>query len=381
MIEWIRQSFGARVERRVVARGTKRVRYVRPIRPEAASGLVATVYEQLRRDFQLFAPMTLSSPVPPLLAARWMMLRETLLAGAVPRVQKELVAAAVSKANECPYCVAAHELMLRGGREVQAAEAIAAGAIDAIADPKLRALATWGLKTRSPDDPALRDPPFERKDGPEFVGTAVAFHTINRIVDVFLEKSPFSMPSGLQWTAHLLLSPVAATFARRLVSLSPHAGDSIVLLPDAALPRDLAWAEQNPVVSAAFARAASVIDSVGASVLPEDVRAAVVDSVARWRGEPMGLSRTWVEEPIKRLHATKRPAARLALLAALASFQVDAEVVASFRESSPGDDALVGTVTWAAFTAARRVGEWLSVPRAPLRDRSDRAIAGPTRPS
>ena len=374
MIERMRRRFGDRVERQVVARGAERVRYVRPVRPEEATGLVAAVYEQLARDFQLLAPITLSSPVPRLLAATWMILRETLVAGAVPRMHKELVAAAVSKANACPYCVAAHVLMLRGGKEERAARALASGDVDAIEDPALHALAMWGLKTRSAGAPALANPPFDPQAAPELVGTAVAFHAINRVVDVFLEDSPFSMPPGLQWTAHLLMKPVASTFARRLVALTPPAGDSLPLLPDAALPQDLRWAEPNAVVAAAFARAASVIDSLGASVLPEEVRALVIDRVGRWHGESMGLSRTWVEEAIKPLAEATRPAARLALLTALASFQVDVDVVESFRERSPSDEALLATVAWAAFTAARRVGAWLSVPRAAARPEPDRGL-------
>jgi hypothetical protein len=71
MLERIKRRFGDRVEGRVVAMGFDSVRYVRPVRPEVATGIVATVYEQLTRDFQLVAPLTLTSPLPPLLAAGW----------------------------------------------------------------------------------------------------------------------------------------------------------------------------------------------------------------------------------------------------------------------------------------------------------------------
>jgi AhpD family alkylhydroperoxidase len=377
MIQRMRQRFGARVERRVVTQGARRVKYVRPVPPEDASGLVAAVYEQLARDFQLLAPITLSSPVPRLLAARWMLLRETLLAGAVPRIHKEVVAAAVSRANACPYCLAAHTLMLRGAEQDSVARALMDGDVDAIRDPELRALAAWGLKTRSPGAPTLAAPPFDRSAAPELVGTAVVFHTINRIVDVFLDESPFSMPPGLEWSARLLLRPVAATFARRVVTLTPRPGESLQLLPAAELPDDLRWAESNSVVAAAFARAASAIDAVGAATLPAVVRALVNDQLATWRGEPMGISRAWVEEPIGALATALRPAARLALLTALASFQVDATVVAAFSEQLPGDEALLGTVTWAAFTAARRVGVWLGAPAAARRDGRDEFVEHP----
>src|SRR5437879_1282434 len=37
------------------------------------------------------------------------------------------------------------------------------------------------------------------KSAPEIIGTALAFHYVNRTVDVFLEKSPMELPSTLAW--------------------------------------------------------------------------------------------------------------------------------------------------------------------------------------
>ena len=362
MFEGMRRRFGNRLERRIVPRGFDRVRYIAPVRPEAATALVAAVYEQLSRDFQLLAPLTLASPLPTLLAARWTILRETVIAGAAPRLEKELVAEAVSKANACPYCVAAHALMVRGGGLDGVGQALARGDAEAIANPRLRSIATWALNTRSPDRPAVLSPPFDERSASEFVGTAVAFHTTNRLVDVFLEASPFASPAGLKWAAALLTKPAASTFARRLVELAPSPGESLSLLPAAPFPPDMAWAASNAVVAGAFARAASVLDSLGGSLVPEAARATVLEHVDRWRGEAMGPSRAWVEDALLPVAEPARAAARLSLLVTLASFQVDGDVVKSFREQSPSDEALLGMVAWAAFTAARRVGTWLGGP-------------------
>jgi hypothetical protein len=167
------------------------------------------------------------------------------------------------------------------------------------------------------------------------------------------------MPIGLKWAAELLTRPVAATFAHRMVELTPRPAESLILLPAAPLPPDLQWAEPNPVVAGAVARAAAVAEQLGATFVPDDARAVVLGHVSRWRGEAMGPSRAWVEEAIAPLAPRARPAARLGLLAALASFQVDEGVVRAFREQSASDEALLGTVAWAAFTTARRVGTWL----------------------
>jgi hypothetical protein len=64
-------------------------KYVHAVPPAEATGLVAEVYEQLARDFQIVSPIIVHSPAPRLLAAVWCVLRETLVAGRVSRAHKE----------------------------------------------------------------------------------------------------------------------------------------------------------------------------------------------------------------------------------------------------------------------------------------------------
>ncbi|WP_205315123.1 carboxymuconolactone decarboxylase family protein [Nonomuraea lactucae] len=104
-------------------------RYVTPAEPEEATGRTAQVYDQIAGDFgmrRMAVFMTLS-PVPGLLAATWATLRESLLAARAPRTGKEVVALAVSMANRCPFCVAAHTTLPHAGGEHRLAETIAAG--------------------------------------------------------------------------------------------------------------------------------------------------------------------------------------------------------------------------------------------------------------
>ena len=345
-----------RVEEQIVRTGVQQVHYVRPVAYENANGLVAAVYEQMRRDFQLLAPITVHSPIPELLAAVWCITRETLIAGRVPRLQKEVIAAAVSQGNQCTYCVDAHVLMLQGGNEAKVARAIAATNLDSIEDHTLRRLAEWGLSTRSAKEAAEQSGPFDQESAAEIIGTALAFHYINRVVDVFLEKSPMELPWPLAWAKRPLGKLAAATFAKRLVGVAAHPGDSLPLLSDAQLPADLAWAQANPFVAGAYARSAVVIESVGRKFIPGPVRALVLDRVARWNGETMGPSRAWVEAEIAALDERAKPAARLALVVALAPFQLDQGLVSAFRVGFPSADELLATVSWAAFTAARRIG-------------------------
>ena len=80
-----------------------------------------------------------------------------------------------------------------------------------------------------------------------------------------------------------------------------------------------------------------------------------------WTGEDPGLGRGWVEQAVRDLDEGNRSAGRLALLTALAPYQVDGTVVRAFRERSPGDPQLLAALAWSSLAAARRVGSWLDV--------------------
>src|ERR1700735_4058374 len=134
----------ARLIRGAGRKAIAQVRYVSPVPPGQAQGLVATVYAQVERDFGMLAPpVALHSPAPWPLAASWMMLRETLLTGLADRAAREAVAAAVSLGNSCPYCVQVHTSVLHGLIQGRDATAIEAGQLTAVGDPHIQQLAAW----------------------------------------------------------------------------------------------------------------------------------------------------------------------------------------------------------------------------------------------
>lgn len=107
-----------------------------------------------------------------------------------------------------------------------------------------------------------------------------------------------------------------------------------------------------------MAGAAALLDA-GSLLLGPPARSLVERRIQQWRGENQGLSRVWVEHAVDELPVGDRAVARLALLTALASYQVDDDVVTSARRALPGDAEIVQVASWAAFTAARRIGSWL----------------------
>ncbi|MFK0246537.1 carboxymuconolactone decarboxylase family protein [Amycolatopsis azurea] len=299
--------------RLALRRVLREVRHVRPVPFGRATGLVRDVYRQLERDFGMLAPpVALHSPSPPVLAAAWVMLRESLVAaGETSRADREVVASLVSQRNSCPYCVEVHGMALDSLGRSPEASAIAAG--QAVTDPLDGDLS-----------PAART---------ELTAVAFAFHYLNRVVNVFLGTSP--LPSSVPDSAREKAKAVLGRLLRPGSGAMP--GESLDLLP--AGSQDFSWAAGNPFVEDAFSRASAVFGSLAVS---SAVRDAVVRELSTWDGSPPGPSRSWAA-------GAGDPAVRLALVVAKAPYQVDDALVAA---AGLDDRELVELVAWASFTAA-----------------------------
>jgi AhpD family alkylhydroperoxidase len=330
-----------------VRKSLRDTRHVQVVPRRRARGLVAEVYRQVERDFNMLAPpVALHSAAPEAMAAAWAILRETLLApGLADRASKEAVATGVSEANSCPYCVDVHGMTLA---------ALPAGPDGAGRE----AIEEWARTSAT--GTAAGAPPFPPEQAPELVGVAVAFQYYNRVVNVFLRDSPF--PSHVPESAKPQARRVLGGVLRPRVDAGPRPGASLDLLPAAPQPDDLGWARPNAVVAEAFARAYAVAEAAGARSVPPAVRTLLRDRLSTWDGQAPGLSRAWLEEAVAGLDEADRPAGRLVLAIALASYQVDEGLVDAFRHTAPGDDTLIELAAWASMSAARRVSTWVAGP-------------------
>ncbi|MFD1152535.1 carboxymuconolactone decarboxylase family protein, partial [Saccharothrix hoggarensis] len=161
---------------------------------------------------------------------------------------------------------------------------------------------------------------------------ATAFHYLNRVVNVFLDPQPLPPPArGL-------------TAARAVLGRVLRPGPDVT--PGASLP--LLDATGDDVLDAV----GRTIDAAAADVVPDRVRGLVARQVAEWDGTSPALGPAWLDGPLAELSEVDRPAGRLALLTAKASYRVTDEDVADVRALGADDRALVTVVSWAAWTAA-----------------------------
>jgi AhpD family alkylhydroperoxidase len=346
----------ARATRRV---GMAHIRYVQPVSVPLAPPPVARVYGEMERDFGMVAPpLALHAPSPGALAAVWLMLRETLLVpGLVSREAKEVVAAAVSLANRCPYCVEVHGTTLAGLRPGQDAAAVMADRIDDVTSPELRALARWARGSGAADATTRVPAPFSGQPAPELLGVAVTFHYINRMVNIFLRES--ALPP-VPRTASGPLLRIAARILGRQARAVPAPRSSVVVAAGSPLPADLAWTSGHSRIAAAFAQACGAIDAGGTRAVPERVRRLVtarLDEPAALP-DPPDIPR-WLDAAVAGLAGPEQRAARLALLTAVASYRVTPRLAAEYQQTH-GDESLIELTAWASLAAARRVGAELS---------------------
>jgi AhpD family alkylhydroperoxidase len=347
------------------------VRHVTPVRPTAASGLVARVYAQMTRDFGMLAPpVLLHSPAPGPLAASWLLVRESLVAtGAVSRAVKERLAAEVSAENACPYCVGVHGVVSRGlGGPVPARTAAAASPSSAPSAPSAlwapyAPYAPYAPSAASPLSvpvaPVAPSPPARPAAGEaaELAAVTFTFDYLNRMVNVFLAEEPLppEVPPRARRPALWLLGTIMTMLARR--TAVPGAG--LDVLPAGAegdlTDGERAWTGGAPHFAAALAAAVALVEGAGRRSVPPAVRDLVTARLAAWDGRPPGPSRSWAAEAVAGLPPGDRPGGRLALLVAMASYQVDDAVVADFRAVTPGDRELVELASWASLAAARRI--------------------------
>jgi AhpD family alkylhydroperoxidase len=315
--------------------------------PAAANGLTAAVYRQLRDEFLGPVPtFRVLSGVPEVLAATWALMREALLAGDASRVDREIVASAVSRANRCRFCVDAHVMLLHALSEHELAEVIARGGTPS--RPRQAQLADWAEASRSPEAAGWTSP-----YGPEITGTLLAFHFINRIVSALLD--PDLLPGGLQ------RSPVVRSIGGRLCAKTarepkqPGRGLPLLGAGPAAPP---AWAGDSPV-GIAYASLKNAATQGGD--LLGDVARQTVTATVRWEdGRHPARPAEWATELVRDLPGTDRVGTRIALLAAFAPAAISPGDVAIWRLSHPADADLVRLIAYGAITATDHVARALT---------------------
>ncbi|MFI5806942.1 carboxymuconolactone decarboxylase family protein [Streptomyces sp. NPDC051561] len=321
-------------------------RFTSPEPPESATGTTAAVYQQVLTDFGVPHPPTFAvlSASPELLSGFWALMREALLSGAAPRTDKELVAAGTSLTNGCHFCVNAHLFLLHAGGEPTLADHIGEGR--PLQNPGHAQLLSWGRDIGT-------EQPFPAAHAQEYIGTALAFHFMNRIADTLLARPPLdSADRRARLLETALGQRITATVRRQLTP-----GESLLLLrTEGDAP---SWATPGSAVAIAYAGLREAA-TMGAGLLSDDDVRYVRKTVDAWDG----LGHLSPDDPRLPLRED-RPGARIALLAALAPHHLTEEDVQMWKVPPYTDHCLLHLVAYGAMAATERQAARLPAPAKP----------------
>ncbi|RMG33997.1 MAG: hypothetical protein D6732_11055 [Methanobacteriota archaeon] len=351
------------IESKMLEHNARAVKYVKVRAFKEVHGALKAINEQINRDFGLSGPLALSIPSHRVHAVRWAMAREAFVVEThVKRVSKEIVAAAIAQINQCPYCEEVHGTSISSSGDRQTAKAIARGNWQWLGDEKTKAILEWSLNTRNPTAEIIRNPPFSFQEAPEIIGTALVFHSTNRLVSIFLEDSPLPRFLAKSWAKKLALFIASKTLFRSMVTKKASAGDALKFIEKYPAPKNLSWAQSIPPYVQALAAQEVLLTKIEAQVIPDRTAQLFKDFVNRWQGEDMPLGRAWLSELLSGLDEIETPAATLIFLAALAPYAITENDISNFRKINPTDKALIEVCFWAVETVTKRISEWLTKP-------------------
>gem|GEM_PF-259496 len=320
-----------------------------------ASGLAARVYRQLDLEFMTVPPITLHHLNPQLMAGVWSACRESLVAGP-DRAMKEMIAVAVSQSNQCPYCVQAHTSMLLGADDRAALDAVTSSTST---NDALENLATWASATGRKASLHSGPQPFTKRQAPAFMATAVLFHYINRMVNIFLDETMMPVVGNVPVVGEQAFRIFSSVTSGRIVRIDVRQGVFLTESPAMRLPEAFAWATDDPSVAGGLLRFADAILSAAGESVDAEVQELVKKQVTAWEGESPGIGKGWLDDAVQALPERQRSQARLSLLAAMASWAVDAGEMESCRRAGRDDRTLLETAAWGAYLAAERIAGWM----------------------
>jgi AhpD family alkylhydroperoxidase len=321
-------------------------RFTSAVPPRQATGLVAEVYGQMKRDFLLAdGPLMCLSPVPDLLAATWSLVREAEIAGPAPRMHTEALAAAISRHNRCTFCTDAHTALVHATGAHDLAEAVWHGLEPADSDVAM--VIRWGLDLSMDGPVTLQAPGGQPEWTPAYAGTLLVTHVLNRIVSVLLNES---MLPGRMQGSHIVrraAGRVMSRFVRRQVT----PGDSLTLLPPDERPIP-AWAGTSAAGPAWHAvQRAGTMDWPGLDTSSLAVLACALD---QWDGTLLTRDSARYQPLIEEVPGRDRLALRVALLAAIGPHVLEERELVAIRQIH-GEAGLIRLVAGGAILATNRI--------------------------
>lgn len=336
-------------------------KYLYDLNFKNATGLSKSVFDQMKQDFTMAEPFTISYPSEQQLVYRWMLNREAYLVNTnVERVLKDAVAYGVSIANQCPFCAEGHEMMIAASGHRQEAKLIQHS--NEQNEGKIFSIANWAKQSYDPTSDLIKSPPFSPQEAPELIGTFYCFNVTNRLANLFLGESPVPIPKN-QKLLRSMMAFVATRFVMKpFVTRKLESGKSLSLASLPAEEHSHLWTQEVPTVSTAFSAVLDHLNKIEKESIPKVIVEKVVRVLENWNGQKWPPRGQWLNEQMEGIDTLDQPLYKLALLVMFASYSVTEEDILAFRELHPEDQSLIDLCYWAANKVSIRMLDWIAKP-------------------
>ena len=351
------------VEKQIMKQNAHAVKYVKIQHLKNASPKIKAINIQVQRDFGLLGPITLSTPSTRVHALRWAMVRDSFIVETeVSRVTKEIVASAVAKLNKCPYCADAHNTSIVSAGDDLTAQSIDDNTWESLENEKTKQIINWSLNTRNPDANIIKNPPFSMEEAPEIIGTALVFHSTNRLASIFLENSP--LPSFVvgKFMKKMVLSVASKTFFKTIVEKKAKLGEAEQFLSDIKIKEIPKWAKHIPSFANALAGKEVILQDISNEHIPENVAKLFEEYLSSWRGEEMPMRRGWLNDVLPSLEGDELIIAKLIFLSAFSPYMITQKDINAYRKINSEDKALIEVCFWSIEKLTLRISSWLVSP-------------------
>ncbi|KAA1243954.1 hypothetical protein [Aquimarina sp. RZ0] len=351
------------IENKMMEQNAHTVKYIKTVGINDAKGAIKQINVQIDRDFGLVGPLSLSSISESVHAMRWANIREVFVVETnVKRVVKETIASGIAKTNDCPYCQDVHETSISSAGDTETSKAIANGTWKSLKNEKTKALIKWSLNTRNPNTEIIKNPPFTKSEATEIIGTALVFHSTNRLANIFLDNSPlpkFLTNSILKKTA---LNIASKTLFKTMVMKKGKAGDSLQFIQSNAYSEKYKWSENVPTYAKTLDARDFLLDELEKELIPKKIAKIFKSKIKNWYGKEMPLGRAWLNEIIINFSESEKPIATLIFLSAFAPFTIIEKDITNFYKIKNTEKELLEVCYWSIQIITNRISEWLTEP-------------------
>jgi len=333
------------------------IKHIEYIKKNKANGKLKQVYKHIELNFgKLAEPFVLHSLNTELTAGVWAMLYETLLVESkVKRSLKEAIATSVSEINKCNYCVDAHSIMIFGTEKnlLNNISTIKKGKTEL--KTKEERLILWALRNLDFDSSIILNPPFNKEEAPEIIGTAVLFHFLNRMVNLFAGNTPLLTTK----MKGILINLSYKFIFKKAIRKKKIPGESLMFIDKNIDQNTFDWAGSVPEIKKAFQYIKYQTENKIDTILSHELISLLKSQATKLDLLKSGFGRKNLENFLSQINPHEKQIAEFCYLAMFEPYKVYEKHFHTLKQTL-NDEEVLQVASFVSMLIAENIGKKLS---------------------